>query len=263
MTIEEQKLYFMNSMPKGKDFYNWVFSVDTQKEEFTLEVYQNDREFKSIDTYEVIPEFLETLYKVATCGYGCKGGSHVIEYITGRGYNLGIASLKLLRLGFYDEAISLIRSISEIVNLFALFGIDPKSLPEWYNQTEKERMKNFSPAKVRERLSETDLKPPISKEYYSKMCEVGVHVNPMTKPQGKNHIDRALVGGFVVEEQAIAVLNDLANNLSWLVLMSLRNSVGKEVFIKETDRLSELFAKIGNLSLENIDEHLNAKRNGS
>lgn len=249
-------------MPKGKKFYDWIFSLDGKKEQFTQEIFELDSEFGSGRTFEMIPDFLEVLYKIATCGYGCRGGSHIIEYITGRGYNLGIASLKLLRIGLYDEAISLIRSISEIVNLLALFGIDPDSLNEWYNQNEKERIKNFAPSKVRDRIGKTELEAPIPKEYYSKMCEVGVHVNPKTKPQGKNHIDRAFVGGFVIREQAIAVLNDLLSNLSWLVLTSLRNSVDKKTFMQEMDRLKPLYDKIENpgLSLENIDEYLQSKK---
>ena len=256
MKLEEQKLLYEQSMPKGRAFYDWIFSKDSAKEALTLKIYETDDEFKSLETYDTIPEFLQVLYKVATCGYGCTGGSHVIEYITGRGYNLGIASLKLLRLGFYDESLSLVRSISEIVNLFALFGIDPDCLPKWYNSTGKERIREFSPANVREKLSNTDLKPPISKEYYSKMCEVGVHVNPQTKPQGKNHIDRALVGGFILKEQAIAVLNDLANNLGWLVIMSLRNSVDEKTFIKEMDNIQPLYNNIGELSIESIDDYI-------
>lgn len=265
MTIEDQKLYFEKSMPKGKGFYDWIFSLDSKKEKYSQDIFVTDFEYGAANTFEVIPDFLEVLYKVATCGYGCRGGSHVIEYISGRGYNLGIASLKLIRIGFYDESISLIRSISEIVNLFALFGIEHESLKEWYEQTEKDRIRNFSPSKVRERLSKTDLEPPISREYYSKMCEVGVHVNPTTKPQGKNHIDRALVGGFVVKEQAISALNDLVNNLSWLALMSLRNSVDKKTFIEETDRLKPFYNGLEkiSLSLENIDEHFKTKQNGS
>jgi len=263
MTLEDQKLYYEKSMPHGKEFYKWIFSKDLLKEDFTLKLYEADEEFKALETYEVIPDFLNVLYKVATCGYGCKGGPHVIEYITGRGYNLGIASVKLLRLGFYDEALSLIRSISEIVNLFALFGIEQGTLTEWYGMTEKERIKDFSPSKVRQKLTKTDLEPPISKEYYSKLCEVAVHVNPQTKPQGNNHIDRALVGSFVFKEQAIAFLNDLANNLGWLALMALRNSVDKITCMNETDILKPLYDKIGKLSLENIDDYLKRNKNGS
>ena len=260
MNLEDQKLYYTESFPKDSIFYDWIYSKDSYKEGLTSEIYTNDTEFKSFETYNIIPEFFEVLYKVATCGYSCSGGSHVIEYITGRGYNLGVGSLKLLRLGLYDEALSLIRSISEIVNLFALFGIEPNHLFEWYNQTEKERMREFSPSKVRQKLLQTQLEPPISKEYYSKMCEVAVHVNPLTKPQSKNHINRAIVVGFVLKEQAIAVLNDLANNLGWLVIMALRNSVDKKTFISETDRMAPLYNKIGSLNLESIDDYLANRR---
>ena len=182
------------------------------------------------------------------------------RYITGRGYNLGIAAMKLLRLGFYDESISLIRSISEIVNLFALFGVEPDSLNEWYTQSERQRIRNFTPAKVRKRLSHSPLEMPISREYYSKMCEIGTHVSPSTKPQGHNVLDTGLVGGFVVKEQAIAVLNDLAKNLSWLAIVALNSSVDKETFKKETKRLGPLYSKIGTLDIESIEEYLMNKR---
>ncbi|MGI4735828.1 MAG: hypothetical protein ACRYG7_11695 [Janthinobacterium lividum] len=260
MNFEEQKLIYDKSMPKGEDFIKWVFSKDSQKEEITSKIYMEDSDFQSNETYKVISEFFQVIYKVSTCGYGCKGGPHVIEYIAGRGYNLGLSSLKLIRIGFYDEALSLIRNISEIVNLFALFAINPVSLSEWYDMTEKERMREFSPFKVRQKLEETNLQTPVSKEYYSKLCEVGVHFNPSTKPQGKNHIDRALVGSIVFKEQAIAILNDLANNLCWLAIMSLRNSVDKGDFIRELDVLEPLFEKIGELSLESLDEYLNKKK---
>ena len=263
MDIDRQKLWFDQSMPKGIKFFDWIFAKDSEKEKITLELISEDDEFNALETFEVIPEFLEVLYKIATCGYGCKGGPHVIEYITARGYNLGIASIKLIRLGFYDESISLIRSISEIINLFGLFGMDSESLSQWYHQTERERIHEFSPSKVRKKIMKTGLEPPISREYYSKMCEVGVHVHPNTKPQGKNHVDRALVGGIVVKEQAISVLNDLATNLAWLVIMSLRNSLDKETFMKETERMNPLWDKIGSLNLETLDDYLVKNKNSS
>jgi len=252
-------LTYENNFPKGDGFFKFVHSKDVFKESLTLDIYKSDNEFQSLETYETIPEFLEVLYKVSSCKFGCKGGPHVIEYITGRGYNLGIASMKLIKLGFYDESISLIRSISEIVNLFALFAIDINSAKEWYSSSERDRIKNFTPGKIRKRLSQSELSIPISQKYYSKMCEVGVHVNPATKPQGHNNLDRAIVGGVVFKEQAIAVLNDLSNTLGWLAMMALRNSVDKEIFIKEMDRLKPNYDKIGSLSLETIQDYLNRK----
>ncbi len=263
MRIEDQKINIDGSFPKGEDFVRWVFSIDQQKEHATLQFLKDDIEFNSLETFLIIPEYLKILYNVSTCAYGCRGGSHVIEYITGRGYNLAISSLKLLRIGFYDEAWSLIRSISEIVNLFALFGLDRSLLINWYEMSEKERMKEFSPSAVRKKIIEKQFPLPITKEYYSKLCEISVHVNPKTIPQGRNHINKPLVGGFVTKESAIAVLNDLANNIAWLAIVALRNSVKKEIFMKEIELLKPLYAKIGKLNIETLEEYLKAKSNAS
>jgi hypothetical protein len=262
MELENQRLYYYQNMPKGHSFYDWIFSKDKQKEDYTIEIFETDKEFYSLETYETISEFFKILYKISTCGFGCSGGSHIIEYITGRGYNLGLSAMKLLRLGFYDESLSLIRSISEIVNLFALFGVDSNSLEIWYNLDDRGRINEFSPAKVRNKIGKLNLPCPIYKEYYSKMCEVAVHVNPLTRPQGNNHLDRALVGGFVVKEQSIAILNDLATNLYWLSIVALRNSVDKQTFLSEVKRLEKFDEKLGKLSIENLDEYFSKNDSG-
>ncbi|REG90435.1 hypothetical protein [Flavobacterium aquicola] len=260
--IDKQKLFYKSSFPKGEEYFSWLFSKDDMKENMTMEIYEKDEKFKSLETLKILPDILETIYNVSTCYYGCTGGAHIIEYITGRGYNLGISAFKILRLGFYDEALSLIRSISEINNLFSLFGIDEKAKQNWYDMNEKERIREFSPAKVREKMSKTVLEAPISREYYSKLCEVGVHVNPTTKPQGKNHVEKAMIGGFVTKELSIAVLNDLAFNLVWLAILALRNSVSQETFLIEVSKIQPHFSKIGDLNIETIDQYMNEQKNG-
>ena len=119
-----QFLFFEGDLPKGLDYINWIFSKDERKEAKTLEKFKKDSENNSLRTYEALGDLLGMLYNLAVCGYGCHGGDHKIEYITGRTYNLAISSLKLLRLGHYDESLSLIRSISEIVNspIFSVYG---------------------------------------------------------------------------------------------------------------------------------------------
>ncbi len=263
MNIEDQKINIDGSFPTGENFVKWVFSLDSEKENATLQFYKDDTEFNSLETFLILPEYLRILYNVSTCAYGCRGGSHVIEYITGRGYNLAIAALKLLRIGLYDESWSLIRSISEIINLFALFGLENSHLVSWYNMSEKERMKEFSPSAVRRKIINKSLPLPISKEYYSKLCEISVHVNPKTIPQGRNHLNKPLVGGFVTKESSIAVLNDLVGNVAWLAIVALRNSVEKEIFMKELNILKPLYSKIGKLNIETLEEYLKAKQNGS
>lgn len=259
MSFDNQLIAYEGRIPDGDEFLILIDSRDQHKIQRTVGIYKEDTEFNSKEVYNSVGVFLRTLYRVATCGYGCKGGSHLIEYITGRGYNLGVAALKLLRLGFYDESLSLVRSISEIVNLFALFNVKPEVAQEWYDMPEKERMRKYSPVKVRELLESTALGIPIAPDYYNKLCGIAVHINPQTKPQGNNHLEKAIVGGLIFREQAIATMLDLANNLCWLSIMSLRGVLDDELFNREMDEIQPLFSLLDDFSITNVDSYLKQK----
>lgn len=251
-----QFLFFQGDPPRGMDYITWIFSKDDIKEAKTLEKFKNDVDNNSLQTYEALGDLLGVLYKLAVCGYGCHGGDHKIEYITGRTYNLAISSLKLLRLGHYDESLSLIRSISEIVNLLCLFRIDPTAYSEWRKCSQKDRIQKFGPGKVRARIAKIGPDPPISHEYYSKLCETGVHVTPDTIPSGYNEHKLALVGGIVIEYAPTAILNDLTNNVFWTILMASSNLLTKSEFMDFTDKLKPYTGKTGNLTIETLDEYV-------
>jgi hypothetical protein len=251
-----QFLFYQGDPPKGLDYINWIFSKDDIKETKTFEKFKKDTVNNSLQTYEALGDLLGMLYKLAVCGYGCHGGDHKIEYITGRTYNLAISSLKLLRLGHYDESLSLIRSISEIINLLCLFRIDPKAYSEWTKCNQKDRIQKFGPAKVRTRITKIGPEPPISQEYYSKLCETGVHVTPDTVPSGYNEHKLALVGGIIIEYAPTAILNDLTNNVFWTILMASSNILSKDEFMGLTDELKPYQEKIGELTITNLDDYV-------
>jgi hypothetical protein len=60
---------------------------------------------------------LSLLYRVGCCAWGCRGGDHTVEYIIGRSVTSALAALRLIRFGYYDEALGLARNIGEIANL--------------------------------------------------------------------------------------------------------------------------------------------------
>ena len=253
---DKSQLLFYKSLPTGKEYIDFIFSKDSLKEDKTLTLFKNDIENKSFQTYETVGDLMGILYKLSTCGYGCRGGSHTIEYISGRAYNLSISALKLLRIGFYDEALSLIRSISEIINLFCLFRIDTSSYEDWLKCSTKDRIYKYTPSKVRKKLTDLNVTAPVSFEYYSKLCETGVHVTPETKPSGYNEHSLALVGGFVIEHAPSAILNDLANNIFFLILMASSCILPKDKFMELTEVLKTYENKIGGLNIENLEEHI-------
>ena len=99
---------------------------------------------------------LSALYQAATCYRKCHAQGHVLEALAGRAYNLTAAAYTLITLGYYDEALNLTRSISEIANLISLSVVDKQALRDWLNADKNTRLKKFSPAKVRERLKAKD-----------------------------------------------------------------------------------------------------------
>src|SRR5260370_15539753 len=74
---------------------------------------------------------LNILYQAATCQRQCHGGAHMLERLCGRAYNHGCAAFHLLMLGFYDEALGLIRGIGELSNIMILAAEDPAAIQEW------------------------------------------------------------------------------------------------------------------------------------
>ena len=91
---------------------------------------------------------LSALYQAATCHRKCHGGSHVLEALAGRVYNLACSAYSLITQGFYDEALNLIRSIGEISNLISLSIVDKEAIAEWLSSDQKTRIKKFRPARL-------------------------------------------------------------------------------------------------------------------
>ena len=96
-----------------------------------------------------------------------------------RCFNAGAASLRLLRCGYFQPAMMMVRDLVEVTFLMDLFKKEPSSLPEWIHMSEKERKKNFKPVSVRERLDKID--GYTSKKRYTAydiLSQYAAHVNP-------------------------------------------------------------------------------------
>jgi hypothetical protein len=257
---ESQFLTFEGQLPKGLAYIDWIYSKDQLKERLTLEQFKKDTEEHSLVTYQSIGDMLGMFYRLSVCAYGCRGGDHQIEYMIGKAYNTGVAALKLLRLGFYDESLGLIRSLSEIANLLCLFKISPDAYDIWRAAGERERIRDFGPGKIRSKIVELNAEPPISQAYYAKLCEIGVHVTPKTRPSGYNEHELALVGGFVIPFAPIAVINDLSFNLFYCILMGASCVLPIDRFMDLTDELKEHLGKMGELSIINLEEFIKERK---
>lgn len=164
---------------------------------------------------------LNILYQAATCHRQCHGGGHMLERLCGRAYNLGCAAFHLLMLGFYDEALGLIRGIGELSNIVILAAIDPTAIQEWINADAKTLKKKFKPADVRKLLEDRNSELMYAtKEWYGDLSESYIHITPQTKPN--QHSGRAWVGGAFQKEGAQKVFGELATVLCNIGLVTCK-----------------------------------------
>lgn len=143
---------------------------------------------------------LEHLYRFGCCFWGCHGKEHVFEHLGGRCVSSLIAAGRLTQIGYYDECLSLVRSVGEIANLLNLFWCDNSHIRTWLDSTDCERRRNYKPYKVRQLLADNEWLVPFSDEHYGRLCEQYVHPNPDTKPQAHNDDGRPILGALYQRE---------------------------------------------------------------
>ena len=161
-------------------------------------------------SYECLGNVLSLLYREASCQFGCPGGDHFIQRITARVVSLSLAALRLALSGYYDEALSLIRSVGEVEGgpLSFLFAAQPAVQEEWRAADEFARKREFAPVKIRLKLEALGLTPPVGAAL-SRLSEVGAHIVPSLAPQAFNEHGHSTLGARFQLEGLMVVLNEL------------------------------------------------------
>ena len=150
---------------------------------------------ESRDLLPTLGTGMSALYQVATCHRACRGGNHIIESLTGRGYNLAGASLLLVRHGYYDEALNLTRSIAEIANLLTMFAVVPDRYEDWVKCSRSDRLHRYKPAAVRTRIESSGHPCLVDGPTYQELCEQATHVTPTTSPNAHDDEGKRYLGG--------------------------------------------------------------------
>ena len=165
----------------------------------------------------VLGNSLSALYAAATCCRKCWGGDHLLEGLAARVYNLACASYSLISIGYYDEALCLVRSIGEIANLLSLSVCDKQQFVEWLKSSKQDRIRKFSPVKFRKLLEQSGLTL-MDQEWYEKLCESYVHVAPHAKINNFNENDRNLCGGFIQRNGIESCIDQLTTIVAMISL---------------------------------------------
>jgi hypothetical protein len=180
------------------------------------------------------------LYQAATCHRKWHGSGHVLESMCGKAYNAAAAAMQLGRLGYYDEALSLVRGIGEIANLVALSTVEKGAIQEWLRADEKTRWNKFRPGKVRERLAKADVKLPLiaDADWYSSLTEKYTHLSPKMRPNFHNE-ERPVCGGVFQPKGLNEVLGSLVAILMFLSMFICRYFQFDDLFEEITRMIRE------------------------
>jgi hypothetical protein len=144
--------------------------------------------------------------------------------LAGRCLNSGAAALRLARMGYYNQCLSLVRDLMEVTLLLDLFERDPTTISEWTKAPEVERSKTFSAFQVRirlEQIEELQGKAHLNrKPTYQRFCTYGTHASPesfvLISPDMMTKI-----GPFPDEGRLKAMIEEIVQHLTFAVIVFL------------------------------------------
>jgi hypothetical protein len=183
--------------PVGRDFLKLI-QIAADKASQHADLFSQQSGKRLPETVDGLGSVLSLLYRLACCAWGCRGGDHQIEWLTGRVVNHATSAHRLILAGSYDEALVLIRGIGEIANLLWLFDTDRTTLERWRAADRRARIAEFGPAKVRKLLKvATPIGAPIGDDRYQALCEIATHPRPAFAPGHYNSTGRPVLGLLV------------------------------------------------------------------
>jgi hypothetical protein len=210
---------------------------------------------KSPLCYEMTGRVLALLDAQSSCAWACDNGDHILERLVARSTNLARAALRLTLMGFYDEALALIRSVGEIANLLSLFESKKEAFAHWKALDEKTRRREYAPFRVRDELEAIGTPIRVTIEAYAELSSRNVHVNPRTSPQTYDLIGRPKGGGYYQEAGLMICQNELAETLTFVIysaakLAKLEQPLKQRMMSAGRD----LILNTGSLGIENIEK---------
>lgn len=195
--------------PEGLDFLRAAWEMEDRCEELADAVIPTLGE-KTPECLKRLGQILSLFDRTASCYWECRGGDHVVERVAGRAYSSAKASLRLLRLGFYDESLALTRNVGEIANLLFLFSNDEATLDDWKASSESKRHSKYRPVAVRIKIEALGLPIPVDQDRYKILSGIATHVTPETAPQAHDDRLKPTLGGYFQEVGLMVSLNELA-----------------------------------------------------
>jgi hypothetical protein len=195
------------------------------------------------------------LARLGTCSWGCRGGDHVVEYLVTRAVGTMQASLRCIRTGFYDQSLTLTRSIGETANLLALFHADKTLQAESTAADRRTRLNRFGPVKIRLLLEGKGELVPVEEDRYRELSEIGTHPVPGGRPQDFSEHGRGQIGGRYQETALFITVNELAYASFFLGFFgALTANIDDERRKEIGQAAADVYVVIGGIQITNWDE---------
>ena len=243
-------------VPEGHRFLQLIWSLEDKCQSET-DCRLPSLGKKAPECLKQIGTVLSLMDRMASCWWVCREGDHRIEYLCGRTASSARAVLRLIRLGFYDEALILCRGLGEIANLMQLFCNDTNALEEWKNASPEKIRKDFAPVKVRLRIEKsTSMSPAIKESRYKLLSERAAHVHPGTMPQSHNILGMPGAGAKLQDAGILVCLNELALPLCIIANFAAKllalDTVTTKYILSSARTLAE---QIGAADITSIDDY--------
>ncbi len=166
-----------------------------------------------------------------------------IQCIGIRLFNALSVSLRLMLSGYYQISFAIQRDIIEMYFILDYFLYCPGKIAEWKNTTNEERIKNYSPGKIRDILDTRDgLINKKREKKYKIFCEYAAHVsyagNKLIAPKGLG-----IIGPFFDEKYLKNCFADLIENGFYAVLLFMghfKNIKNKDILKVKTEFLKKI-----------------------
>ncbi|HXA69638.1 MAG TPA: hypothetical protein VNW24_04255 [Stellaceae bacterium] len=242
--------------PVGVHFLQRVWEREDECQRTTDQLVHK-LEANAPQTLAELGTLLSLLDRMASCAWGCAGGSHEIERLVGRCTNLARAAIRLLRSAFYDEALNLVRSLGEITNLLTYFVVAPGAFDRWILADRKQRKEYFGPGPVRTGIRKVLGKVPMDDDHYRRLCESVTHPTPTLVPQAYTHADRPILANIVQPAGVLIVLYELGNMLAIMALSAANIAPLAEAHREDVrESAARLLMSTGEAGITNLKEML-------
>jgi hypothetical protein len=205
---------------------------------------------KAPECYGALGMVLALTDCAAACWWGCSQGDHRVEFLLASTTSNAYAAISLMNSGYYDQSLSLARTLGEAANLFALFAIDPESLVAWRTLDDRLRRQRFRPAAVRKAIEQRGLPVPINGKRYDRLSSYGIHSTPTLLPQAHGS-PQPLTFPLYQQPGYLMALNEVAIPVGFIATFCPRSLNLKEDVGELFHTLShELLKSVGGVNVD-------------